>query len=151
MPRACTAVSFNSFCWLAAALAALVGSGCSHSGPQRAAVRGKVVVDGQPMAEGSISFLPTEGATGPSAGGIIRDGEYRIPAASGPVVGRSRVEIRGFRQTGKTVRDVWKPGQNVAERVIALGPEFNDRSTLTRDIQAGDNQLDFDLPGRKDE
>ena len=88
------------------------------------------MVDGQPMAEGSISFLPTEGATGPSAGGIIRDGEYRIPAATGPVVGRSRVEIRGFRQTGKTVRDVWKPGQNVAERVIALGPEFNDRSTL---------------------
>ena len=108
-------------------------------------------VDNQPLVEGSISFFPTEATTGPSAGGIIHDGEYHIPRAQGVIVGRNRVEIRGFRQTGKSVRDIWKPGQSVAERVSAIGPQFNDRSTLVRDIQAADNQLDFDLPGTKDQ
>jgi hypothetical protein len=130
----------------------LVGSiaGCSRSGPQRAAVTGKVLIDNQPLVEGSISFFPVEGTTGPSAGGVIHDGQYKIPVAQGVIVGRNRVEIRGFRQTGKTVRDIWKPGQSIAERVRALGPEYNDQSTLIRDIQASGNQLDFDLPGVKD-
>ncbi len=137
--------------WFVAALAAALSGGCSRSTIQRAAVTGKVAVDHQPLAEGSIAFFPTDGTTGPSTGGIIRDGEYRIPTAAGVVVGRNRVEIRGFRQTGKTVRDLWKPGEKIQERVTALGPEYNDRSTLVRDIRAGDNRLDFDLPGRKDD
>ena len=111
---------------------------------------GSVAVDHQPLAEGSITFVPVEGAGGPSAGGIVRDGQYQIPAASGPVVGRNRVEIRGFRQTGKTVRDIWKPGENLAERIPALDREYNDESTLRADVQAGNNRLDYDLPGRKD-
>ena len=132
-------------CLLSAALA-----GCSHSGPQRAAVSGSIAVDHQPLAEGSITFIPVEGTGGPSAGGIVRDGRYDLPATSGPVVGRQRVEIRGFRQTGKTVRDIWKPGESVAERMLALDAEYNDNSTLRCDIQTGRNQLDYDLPGRKD-
>jgi hypothetical protein len=133
-----------------ALFATLTCGGCSRSGPPRAAVAGKVLVDGQPLVEGSISFFPTEGTAGPSAGGVIHDGQYQIPRAQGVVVGRNRVEIRGFRQTGKTVRDIWKPGESIHERVSALGPEYNDRSTLIRDIQANDNQLDFDLPGTAD-
>jgi hypothetical protein len=139
--------------WFAAIFGGLlVGSmgGCSPSGPARAAVAGQVLVDGQPLVEGSISFFPVEGTHGPSTGGIIHDGQYKIARAQGVIVGRNRVEIRGFRQTGKTVRDVWRPGQSINERVRALGPEFNDQSTLVRDVQARDNQIDFDLPGTKD-
>jgi hypothetical protein len=136
---------------LASLFATLTAGGCSRPGPPRAAVAGKVLVDNQPLVEGSISFFPTEGTAGPSAGGIIHDGQYQIPRAQGVIVGRNLVEIRGFRQTGKTVRDIWKPGESINERVSALGPEYNDRSTLVRDIQAADNQLDFDLPGTKDQ
>jgi hypothetical protein len=123
--------------------------GCSRSSTERAPVRGQVLIDHQPLAEGSIAFFPVEGTTGPSAGGVIHDGRYDIPRDRGVIVGRNRVEIRGFRQTGKTVRDVWKPGEPVAERVRALDPEYNDHSTLVREIQQGRNQLDFDLPGAK--
>jgi hypothetical protein len=37
----------------------------------------------------------------------------------------------------------------VNERVKAVPAEFNDESTLVREIQEGKNTLDFDLPGIK--
>ena len=137
---------------LGAAVVLVVGTSCSPDGPRRAAVAGKVLVDQQPLVAGSINFFPVDGTAGPSAGTVIKNGAYQIARAEGVVVGKNRVEIRGFRKTGRTIPDPMArtAGRLIEEIVPALPPESNDRSTLVRDIRDGDNTLDFDLPGTKD-
>jgi hypothetical protein len=123
--------------------------GCSSGdGLERAGVRGKVQVDGQPLDEGSINFFPAGGAEGPSAGGTIAHGTYDIPKASGPVVGKNRVEIRGVKKTGRQVPNHMAPGTMRDEIVEVLPAEVNTKSTLVRDVAKGTNDIDFvDLKG----
>ena len=126
----------------------LLAAGCER-GPRRAAVSGLVLVDKEPLAEGTIQFYPTAGNDGPEVGEAIRDGRYSIPAGRGVVVGKNKVVIRGFRNSGKKHPDIVDPNKMVNERVKAVSAEFNDKSTLIREIQDSNNTLDFDLPGIK--
>lgn len=65
-----------------ATLAVSMIGGCQQ-GPRRYALSGRVALDGQPLADGAISFRPEEGTPGPSAGGEIKDGVFSIPASGG--------------------------------------------------------------------
>ena len=123
-------------------------NGC-QKGPRRAAVSGMVLVDKVPLMEGAISFVPTEGNEGPETGGEIKDGRYSISVNQGAVVGKNKVVIRGFRNTGRKVPDIMDKTKMVDERAMVVGPEFNVNSTLIREIQDGKNVFDFDLPGIK--
>jgi len=123
--------------------------GCSSGdGMERAQVRGKVHVDGQPLEEGSINFFPAGTAEGPSAGGVIAQGTYDLPQDLGPVVGKNRVEIRGVKRTGRMVPNHMAPGTMREELVEALPIDVNTKSTLVRDVASGSNVIDFlDLKG----
>lgn len=132
------------FCILVSALWLAVG--CGESGPKRAPVWGTVSVDGKPLERGVINFFPVDGTTGPSAGGPIKDGAFDLDDREGPVVGTNRVEIRGFRKTGKTYRDeMFRKDVDVEVQVVP--PEYNERSQETRTIQAGGTEIHFKLPG----
>jgi hypothetical protein len=64
------------------ALAALLLSalmGCQRQ--PSSIVTGSVTVDGQPLAYGAISFVPTDG-TGKTAGALIENGRYRVAVVS---------------------------------------------------------------------
>jgi hypothetical protein len=126
---------------LVAAGALLLG-GCG--GPPTASVSGSVQVDGQPLKEGSINFVP-EGGAGPTAGGTITDGKYQIGRAAGLWIGKNKVEIRANRKTGKKIPNAMAPGRFIDEQVEALPPEYNTRSTLIKQVVAGANNFDFDL------
>ncbi len=132
--------------WFACCALFLFTAGC-QKGPRRAAVSGQVLVDRVPLAEGSISFFPTDGTEGPEAGEAIRDGKYVIPVDRGVIVGKNKVVIRGFRKSGRLVPDIWDKGKMIDENEKALGPEYNDETTLIREIQDGKNTFDFDLKG----
>jgi hypothetical protein len=120
--------------------------GCADSGPPTAEVSGTVRLDGRLVDEGSIQFIPVEGTKGPSAGDIIRDGQYHIPREKGVIVGTNRVELRAFKRTARKIQDpTAPPGVKTEARVQAFPPEFNDRSTLVREIRAGSNEIDFDV------
>lgn len=121
--------------------------GCSDSG--RSCVTGTILLDGQPLASGSINFFPVEGTQGPNAGAVIENGKYRIEAAKGVAVGKNRVEIRGSRNTGKKVPNLMAPGTLVDEVVEAVPAEYNTQSTLVRTISPGHNTIDFDLSGAR--
>jgi hypothetical protein len=119
--------------------------GCS--GSDKAEVSGTVKVNGEPIQEGAITFIPVEGTVGPGTGAAIRDGSYHVPQSMGATVGKNRVELRAFRNTGKKVQDpTGKPGVLTDERVLVFPPEYNDRSTLVREIKPGSNSLNFDIP-----
>tara|TARA_B100000029_G_scaffold357832_1_gene350625 strand:+ start:22 stop:192 length:171 start_codon:yes stop_codon:yes gene_type:complete len=51
---------------------------------------------------GTISFTPTDGNQGPSAGENIDNGEYEIPKKLGPVLGMNLVTITGTEDTSQT-------------------------------------------------
>ncbi len=132
----------------AGAWASLLACGCTpHTAVPRATVSGNVTVDHQPLEVGSIAFYPVEGTRGPSTGGNIQNGKYRIGLEKGVVVGRNRVEIQGFRKTGNRVRESPMRDELVDEKVPLIRAEYNRQSTLVRDIKQGDNQLDFSLEG----
>jgi hypothetical protein len=139
MHRLCLIAAFGSA--LTAALA-----GCTGDGVQRAEVSGTVTFNGQPVKEGSINFFPTDGTKGPEAGGAILDGKYHIPQAKGPVVGKHRVELRAFQKTGRRIQDPTAPPGTLTEEIANVFPlEFNTNSTLIRDVQAGKNELPFEI------
>lgn len=128
-------------CWIVLAVVMLVMMGCR--GARRAAVAGKISLDGQPVEGGSILFIPIEGQQRESSWGEIQAGEYAIAARQGPVVGPNRVEIRWPRKTG---------------RKMPLDPEFDELreaipacyhsdSELQVDVKPGKNLFDFALHG----
>lgn len=118
--------------------------GCTR-GPQRASVHGEVRVGGEPLETGSINFIPA-GGNGPTAGAAVTNGYYEIAVDRGVLVGQNRVEVRGIRKTGRKVRNPFNLDEQVDELVEAVPKEFNELSTLERDVAPGNNSLDFDLP-----
>jgi hypothetical protein len=129
----------------------LAAGGCGHS--TRGAVKGKVTVNGVPLEEGDISFVPLDPKLGPTAGAPIAHGGYQIDAAKGPVAGEYRVQINAFRKTGKKVWDGMgderapASQKNYVEEVRPYIPaKYNNMSELRAKIVAGKvNEYDFDL------
>jgi hypothetical protein len=127
-----------------ASLAAILGCGDSDAS-SRAAVQGSVTLDGQPIAEGSITFFPTGTTAGPSAGGTIENGRYSIPRANGVVVGQNRVEITGNRKTGTKTRDPSNPKREIDQSEQFVPEKFNRKSELVKTVGQGANSIDFEL------
>src|SRR5258708_2188346 len=116
------------------------------SGSQRAEVSGTVSLNGVPIEEGSIQFIPVEGTTGPSTGGVIKDGKYRIPRENGAVIGKNRVELRAFGMSGKKIQDpTAPPGVLTDQRVQVFPPEYSDASTVIKEIHSGSNVINFEV------
>ncbi|MFL6547018.1 MAG: hypothetical protein ACJ8LM_17785, partial [Candidatus Udaeobacter sp.] len=65
----------------------IVACGCSGK-PPMGDVKGTVTVNGEPLSEGAVRFIPVNGNT-PTTGGTIRDGKFRVTVP----VSKQRVEI----------------------------------------------------------
>jgi hypothetical protein len=130
-------------------LAAWVG--CQPGGPARMQLRGDVSYNGEAIADGTVSFIPHDKDAGPPITGVIQNGAYAIPAEEGPTIGSYRVEIEGFRKTGKQIPDMitpLAPGQSrgvIDEKQPYIPTKFNLESTLTAEINAETKELDFNL------
>lgn len=68
-------------------------AGCGSDGPARLSVGGKVSLGDQPLARGSISFVPAEGQKGVAANTEIKDGRYQFSRDDGPQAGPYRVTV----------------------------------------------------------
>ncbi len=110
-------------------------AGCT-SADSPADVSGTVLMDGRPMAEGEIIFESPDNSTTPAAG-PIKDGKYAVKVVPGP----KKVKIQGSRPTSKP-----DPVMGTAAREATLGAEYNEKSTLTADIKAGQSEgVDFQV------
>jgi hypothetical protein len=103
-----------------------------------------VLVGGKPLAEGSIQFVPTGDTQGPTAKGLIKYGSYSLPSTAGAVVGRNKVQIEGFRKTGKTYKAPNKVKPVPVEEQY-LPATYNSRTTLEVDVRRGSNEFKFDV------
>jgi hypothetical protein len=116
----------------------LLHYGCSPTEPS---VSGMVLVDGQPLAHGSIRFVPVNGTHGPDAGGSIREGEYQID--KGLKVGEYQVWIRGVRPGRRSRQDPLIPGRLIRDAVSVVPPDFHP----TRALKPGANTIVFEVKG----
>ena len=110
-------------------------------------VTGTVRLDNEPLATGSIAWIPIEGTPGPGGGGEISSGgKYEIKQGLRP--GKYRVEIRSTRTLpGHQVLNPTIPAELVDEEVSVIAEEYNTRSSLTREVRSGSTVFDFDLNG----
>jgi hypothetical protein len=120
--------------------------GCGKKGPRRASVSGHITLDGQPIGDGVIQFLPVEGTVGPETGGVVVNGQYDIPREHGPVVGKNRIELRASKKTGRKIQDpTGRPGVLTDEYTEMFPPTANASSSLLREVKDEPNKLDFDI------
>jgi hypothetical protein len=84
--------------WLCITLLAVAASGCGRGGkqiPNRVPVSGRVTIAGQPLAYGTVQFVP-ESPEGHAAMGTIKGGAFTLQSAEsfpGVVKGPYRVSI----------------------------------------------------------
>ena len=160
----------------AVGLAVLLGiglcmaSGCasaSYEGATRAAVKGSVTLDGNPLAYGTIAFAPVDDE-GRRASGLIQSGSYSIAEKNGPNLGKYKVAILGYAKAPETGGEEEEDadegngngngdddededeGEEEEEQGASLGPQivpakYNTQTTLEVEITAGENTHDFQL------
>ena len=126
-------------------LLASATAGCNSS--SRQGIEGTVKFDGTLLADGLISFLPQPGTAGPTAGSSVTAGAYHIDRAKGLLPGSYRVEISGWRKTGRKKTDMF--GREVDETEQIVPSRYNKESELTAGVANGrSTPLDFDLSSK---
>ena len=102
---------------------------------------GQVTLDGQPLKEGVVRFVPVDGQS-PTASAKISNGRF---SASVPL-GTMRVEISAAKIFPGGAKGAG--GEPVPEEFVS--PEYNAQSKLTAEVKPeGPNNFEFKLHGRK--
>jgi len=127
-----------TWCWLSAGL---LLCGCAGSEPS---ISGTVKLDGKPLPNGYIQFIPIEATAGPDAGAAIKDGNYKVVRA-GLAGGNYRVSIKGYNESGRTERDPFGGKDPVKSFVQIVPKKYNENSEEIQKINPGVNTLNFAL------
>ena len=80
--------------WVLVGLVTLL-PGCGKAGGLvRLPVRGTVLLSNGEKLSGSVTFVPTEGRSGPAATTALVEGRYEFDQTNGPTAGRHRVIVK---------------------------------------------------------
>ncbi|QDU52918.1 carboxypeptidase-like regulatory domain-containing protein [Gimesia panareensis] len=116
------------------------GGSAGSDQPDLGSVTGVVTMDGEPLSNVSVTFTPTEGR--PSNGVTDETGKYvlgYLRDTQGAVIGTHQVSIT-------TPQDApTPPGQKYKDPIPA---KYNTETTLTEEVKAGDNTIDFKLESK---
>jgi hypothetical protein len=140
----------------------------------RAAVSGHVLLDGKPLAHGSVTFVPIdaqpEGSVSPKTAFITNTNtataDFRLAQNVGPAVGKYKVEIRQVANVWvSNARDPTR-GMSPADKAAYLRQpgwgvptmdgtirQFtkarpSDASDITVEIKPGDNEFNFEIASK---
>jgi len=138
------------FLLMIAAVFVVTPSGCHRNALPLARVRGTVTLDGKPLTQGSVHFMPdnAKGTRGPMAlGGIGADGKFVLTTfktGDGAQVGFHRILVNCWKAVSLDPGN--RQGPPLAKSLI---PEhYNDEITsgLLAEVKAGiQNEFTFDL------
>lgn len=107
---------------------------------KRAAIDGKVTIDGKPVSWGSVLFEP-EDASAPRACARVMGGRFKLDAKNGPVIGKARLLV------SYSTADV--SGLDDPDGVAETGKESPGAATdLTAEIKEAENHLALELRHR---
>lgn len=120
-----------------AILGLAVLSGCGSGDGN---ITGEVTLNGEPLKEGTIRFVPVDGNT-PTADAPIVDGKFQ---ANVPV-GDKRIEITAPKVVGQ-IKMIDAPDAKAVDNVQELLPErYNVKSELTLKVESGKQHKQFTL------
>jgi hypothetical protein len=123
----------------------VVAVGCG--GEPRGDVSGTVTFDGQPVAQGMVSFESTK-MTGPPRNVPIRDGQYQASGATGLAPGTYRVRISADDVAAMGITP--ETDQHAPFNYVPLLPSaWNVQSELSVEVRDGGNTFNFS--GKKGE
>lgn len=120
----------------------LLLTGCgggSSDQPDLGTVEGKVTLDGQPLSDATVSFIPEEGRT--STAVTDAEGHYELNytlTTPGAKIGQHAVTITTF----KAAADPDAGDEDTPEKVPA---KYNKATELKKEVTAGKNVIDFEL------
>ena len=123
-------------------LASVVLVGCSESSTH-GTVNGTVTLDDQPLGEGAVRFVPVDGAS-QTASAMVTDGKF---TATVPI-GRMRVEFSAPKVVGRHRMYDTPNSPEVDDVIELLPPRYNVQSEVTLDVQAGRQDVPFELFSR---
>ncbi len=140
--------NFRGLLLTLAALAVLAGCGRGAGGRQE--VSGSIKLKGQPLDQGSITFIPLSDNKSTQEGAAIANGQYKIDRQHGLMPGAYRVSITSG--DGRTRADAppdQAPGPTGANIISKdrIPPEYNINSK--QDVEVTDkkpNVFNFDIP-----
>ena len=125
-----------------ALLAACLLAGCSSKPadvPELGQVTGTITLDGQPLEGAAITFEPDAGTL--SVGTTDETGHYELAFSKdypGAILGTHTVRLSKMGEPGSP---------NDTENQIPA--KFNANSTLTAEVKAGENTVNFDLESKQ--
>jgi hypothetical protein len=131
--------------WLLVVVVA-AAAGCGSSGPEIAYVTGRVTMDGKPLPNATVVFIPENGR--PAGARTDENGEYVLnftEGRQGAIPGKNAIRITTLREAeqdenGKTV---------LPASPETIPPEYNTNSTLTFTVEPGKrNVANFDLKSK---
>lgn len=136
----------NASLALLTAVALCLVMGCSKAaGPELGYVEGNVTLDGKPLDGAEVQFEPSDSR--PSVAFTDENGHYVLKftgSRNGATVGTHVVRILSARGSSGGEGD----GPLVKARPELLPAKYHDKSTLTADVQSGNNTIDFDLQSK---
>ena len=110
---------------------------------ERFEIRGQVTYQSEPIVEGKILFMPVDESR-PQAIAKIVDGEYKTASPGGVFPGDYKVQVFGYRGTGK-VQDLGELYGKQEQQVQYLPAKFNHSTELTLQISSDESEYNFDL------
>ena len=114
-------------------------AGCG-SGPPLGTVSGRITLDGQPIAQGNLQFVPQDASQGPTTGTPIVDGRYVAEAVPR---GKLRVLPTAIKETGKMIKEY----SSSRPEVVNLIPEKY-RAGISIEVTGDNPSQDFALKSR---
>lgn len=126
---------------LGLSLSLLLQVGCAD--PNTARIVGSVLVDGQPVARGTIAFIAADG-TGDSVSAVINNGRYEVSTTNGAKI--IQITVPRIVSQRRAFNDPSAPMLDVTEETI---PEkYNSNSVLKMDAQPGSNTKDWSIESK---
>jgi hypothetical protein len=129
----------------ACTLSFFVCAGLMGCGDDKGTVQGTVTFDGQPVADGTVTFVKSEGGVA-REGAVIKDGSFqaRVPP------GKYKIEVNAQKIVSKKKQlgfDRKEEEVNVTEELF---PErYNTKTELSEEIKPGPNTVKLDLKSIK--
>ena len=118
--------------------ALLLLTGCGSG--DLAQVRGRVTLDGEPVAKAIVEFVPQGERGAPSYGLTDEKGEYQMQftrSQSGATIGSNQVRITSDDEASIA-------GKRISPGIEVFDTRYNTASELSVDVKAGSNRFDFD-------
>jgi hypothetical protein len=126
---------------LAAGAAGCGAVSASRPSYPAANLQGAVTLDGQPIAKGTLQFLPPDGSSAPVVQAEIKDGRYSVTAVP---LGKVRVMIYAVRETGRM--DSKSTSEPIPE-VVNLVPERY-RDGIEINVKGDNTGQNFELKSK---